>query len=234
MTLDLMKNQVHIWPLDLTNRPLPEAHSALSKQEWETANRLNPESAAVFMKTRQALREILSLYLNIAPQSLSIAYTDYKKPYLSSPNEPRIEFNVSHSASQSMIAINSITPIGIDIEQIREVDYDKLLKRFFTSDEQAAFMQLPDHEKQSAFFVLWTQKEALLKAYGTGLRLSLSHFSLSFKQQQTVQINRQAWHVAALDTASGFKASVAYLAADRLSYWQLQKEPVCLHTQVLL
>jgi 4'-phosphopantetheinyl transferase len=39
-------------------------------------------------------------------------------------------------------------------------------------------MSLPEHLRGNAFFKVWTAKEALLKAVGTGLSAGMTHFSV--------------------------------------------------------
>jgi len=71
-------------------------------------------------------------------------------------------FNVSHSHGVVVLVIDKVS-IGVDIELIRPVEED--LKNFVTSIEEAAYAN--DNE---TFYQIWTNKEALVKADGHGIK----------------------------------------------------------------
>ena len=70
-------------------------------------------------------------------------------------------FNVSHSKGVVALAIDS-SPIGIDIEKIREVN--ESLISHISNEEEKKYI----HDEKS-FFEIWTNKEAVVKAQGKGL-----------------------------------------------------------------
>ena len=72
-------------------------------------------------------------------------------------------FNVSHSHGYVVFMLNN-APIGIDIEQIRSLNQN--LIDFVSNDEEKKYI----HDDTS-FFELWTNKEALVKALGTGIKI---------------------------------------------------------------
>lgn len=91
------------------------------------------------------------------------AYTTYGKPYLS--NHSNVHFNISHSGEYVVCAVYN-KPIGIDIQKIGEYNPD-VAKRVCNEKE---LKQIEDSlDKASEFTMLWTQKEAVLKMYGTGI-----------------------------------------------------------------
>lgn len=71
-------------------------------------------------------------------------------------------FNVSHSHGVVVLVIDKVS-VGVDIEKVRPVEDD--LKNFVTSIEEAAFAS--DSE---TFYQIWTNKEALVKAEGHGIK----------------------------------------------------------------
>ena len=77
------------------------------------------------------------------------------------PLADNIYFNVSHS-KDFVALVQDDNPIGVDIEQIREVNDD--LKRYISTDEE--YQYIKDDE---SFFEVWTNKEALSKCIGVGL-----------------------------------------------------------------
>ena len=71
-------------------------------------------------------------------------------------------FNISHSHGHIALVMDTVN-IGIDIEKIRDVDSD--LMDYISNLEERNYI----HDNVS-FFEIWTNKEALVKASGTGIR----------------------------------------------------------------
>ena len=100
-----------------------------------------------------------------------LTYGEYNKPYVKDCGD--LFFSVSHCESCVAIAVDE-TEVGLDAEQIRTKDIDKLARRFFSSGEQAYIESSAD--KPFAFTEIWTRKEAYLKCRGTGISVDLSAF----------------------------------------------------------
>lgn len=132
--------------------------------------------------TSQLLQQYyLSSLLNKHPNQLDIHYTQHNKPYLvelvnsmdfeikkcNNPIKP-IKYNVSHCYNYVVLGVyrGDDYEIGVDIEKI---DYHKsseivdMSKIVFSESEQKLI-----NGSVSNFFKLWTKKEALIKAIGTG------------------------------------------------------------------
>lgn len=82
-----------------------------------------------------------------------------KKPYCDD-----FEFNFSHTAGAVAVIISD-TPVGVDIEKIRQPRL-KAAKRLFTENELCV--------AEDKFWQIWTAKEAIAKASGRGLGSYLS------------------------------------------------------------
>ena len=81
----------------------------------------------------------------------------------------RLNFNLSHSSECSVLAFSPNSEIGIDIEKIDpEFEFDLIAKAHF-SEAENRFIDAGQHESSKRFYTLWTRKEALLKAIGTGI-----------------------------------------------------------------
>lgn len=98
-------------------------------------------------------------------------YNEHGKPYI----EGGLYFSISHCKEGIAVAIYD-QPIGIDIEAIRHAD-EELIERVMSPEERVGM----DDRK---FTRLWTQKEAIVKAQGTGI--------VSFKQLQSIIENRKS------------------------------------------
>ena len=99
--------------------------------------------------------------IDIAKQKF--AYLEYGKPYL--PNYPDVHFNISHSGEYVACAVSD-KPVGVDIQKIGECNSD-VAERVCNEKELEQIENSSD--KASEFTKLWTQKEAVLKMYGTGI-----------------------------------------------------------------
>lgn len=99
-----------------------------------------------------------------------IASTYLKRKYIGEyhiddngkPLSNKCYFNISHSHGVVVLVVDSV-PVGVDIELIRPVEDD--LKRFVTSEEEYIYIK-----DEQSFYEIWTSKESLLKAVGTGLK----------------------------------------------------------------
>lgn len=123
-------------------------------------------------------------------QDLEWKYNEHGKPYL----EGGPYFSISHCKAGIAVAIGD-QPIGIDIETIRHANED-LVERTMNEKERLGIRELGMRE----FTRLWTQKEAIVKAEGTGI--------YSFEQLQTI-LDNEHW---TLDTfeKDNYIYSIAY------------------------
>ncbi len=83
-----------------------------------------------------------------------------EKPYFK--DYPFVRFSVSHSGSLVVVAMAE-TEVGIDVEEIKEKPYGRIIERNFTAGEAAEVKDL------ESFLKVWTKKEAYLKLTGDGL-----------------------------------------------------------------
>jgi phosphopantetheinyl transferase len=74
-------------------------------------------------------------------------------------------FNLSHAGDYVVAVLARDAQVGVDLESTsRKADITRLAQRVFSAREQADVVQ----GGSEAFFTLWSQKEALLKALGCG------------------------------------------------------------------
>ena len=97
-------------------------------------------------------------------------FNKYNKPFF---RNHRIRFNISHSGNLTTCALTENTDIGIDVEFLDEVNIQDF-KFQMTPEEWNRISSSLD--PNLTFFDYWTQKEAIIKAYGLGLSLSLNSF----------------------------------------------------------
>ncbi|MFO7029066.1 4-phosphopantetheinyl transferase [Limnospira fusiformis CCALA 023] len=170
---DAIAPHVEVWQadLDLHLSQIAGLERLLSAEERQRAAAFRRESDRLhFTAARGILRQILASYVGVAPPGLEFAYSQRGKPGLITGNsQGEIQFNLSHSHGKALYAIAFNRRVGIDLEKIRSLDGLTLAKRFFCEGEYSQLSNHPKAAQNRAFFQLWTAKEALLKATGTGL-----------------------------------------------------------------
>lgn len=111
----------------------------------------------------------LAAMLKTSPAQLKLGITQYKKPVILAPQTlaQSVQFNIAHTREYVVLAVShgSHYQIGVDIECIdRKLrDVSTLSRAVFSAIEQAQVAATSEN-----FFKLWTKKEALIKAHGTG------------------------------------------------------------------
>ena len=160
-----LTDSIHVWRLQLsTNLHLVNnMASLLSPDEVTRANSyLQEKDRQRFILSRGMLRLILAKYLSEPAEHIQFSIGENKKPFVQS-NSPSLQYNVAHAGDWVLIIVSN-SPVGIDIEHINPVfDYSEILPVCFSSDE-ANFIQ-----SRKSFYLLWTRKEALVKATGKGI-----------------------------------------------------------------
>ena len=118
---------------------------------------------------RSALRNILSARLEIPPRKVPITISPYGKPQLAAPFE-HLHFNLSHSETLALVASSTDGPVGIDLEPLtRARDLLNYQRSFCHPQEITRLRSVPRTHLAELLLEIWSYKESLLKAVGTGL-----------------------------------------------------------------
>ena len=137
------------------------------------------------------LRLFVKNFLNLSEYSVS--KNKYGKPYLN--DYPNFHFNLSHSGNWVVGAVSD-KPLGIDIEQIHQInDFMDIAKRFFSEKEYTFLVECEEKSKIALFYDIWTKKESLIKAVGKGLSIPLRSFTVPFNTTGIVDYNGAEWNV---------------------------------------
>lgn len=109
-----------------------------------------------------ATRKLLSKHTCMPEKDILLCVGKNGKPLAKNIN---LEFNVSHSENYILCAVSE-SPLGADIETLREYDYLPVL-RFFSPRERAYILEPASDEskKLARFFEVWTFKEAYVKKH---------------------------------------------------------------------
>ncbi|HZN22754.1 MAG TPA: 4'-phosphopantetheinyl transferase superfamily protein [Burkholderiales bacterium] len=140
----------------------------------------------------------------------------YGKPELEPHSD--VAFSVSHSESLALVALTRHALIGVDVERVRpDATEAGIAERFFTRNEARSLARLNDADRVTAFFNAWTRKEAILKAIGCGLSVSLDAFEVTLKPGEAPAllewnvpgVRRRTWQLEHFEPRPGYVAALA-------------------------
>ena len=149
-----------------------ELSSYINKDDQVKAEKLRSiEDKRTVLICNTFLRMILSRKLNKNPHDIIYIEDITGKPRI---KDNPIFFNISHTRDSFAIAISEQFNIGVDLEKVNRVlDIEPVIRRVFSRKENE-YIHRSGGKTRDRFFLLWTRKEALLKAIGTGIISQLS------------------------------------------------------------
>lgn len=238
------RSWIHIWLFSLTDYEIfKKEASCLSCDEQKRVEKYVHESDRKrYIIGHTALRKLLGVYLHSSPESFTFQAGAHGKPFLNdfsadsadseeAPLSAPIHFNMSHSANMIVLAFCPDSPIGIDIEAIKDSScINGIIRRFFHPAEHPLFSHLEDTQKKEMFFRYWTIREAFLKALGAGFSISPNSFcvepaetedkrhpenALSYSSLYRITKGREDythWRIQSVPAPDGYMCSVAYLS----------------------
>lgn len=210
-------DEIHVWLFDLGDPILDYLlfERILSKEEITRAQHYqSPKDRLRFIARRGILRQLLARYVGIDPDQIIFSTNPYGKLVLS--NHP-LSFNLSHCQDRIAFAFTLNKDVGVDIEQVNSFPgLSRLVEYWFSIKEQVGFSKLPPDAQLEAFYHIWTQKEAFVKARGKGLSLSLKDFSVSHHPHRPGKLlsivgepaATSGWKMAVNGSDAGWKVAV--------------------------
>ena len=164
---------------DFSSEEYDKAYENLSLSRKQRIDRLTaPDSRKRSLAGELLVLQTLKKEYNID----GVIECDEKgRPYL---KENKIFISIAHSGEYVACAVDE-SPIGIDIEKIRDIDF-KISNRICTEEEKEYLFK---NEKQRLyrFYEIWTAKEAFFKMQGTGIK--------NFKSVNMLELNRQVFNL---------------------------------------
>lgn len=222
MNLPIPRDEIHLFLIEMAEvRPyLAVLRPFLSVEEVVRSERYFQEADRErSVASRGILRVMLSAYTGWEAGRLSLAQNPAGKPGLARvrrdelafPEDEDWQFNVSHSGEFLLFGITVGREVGVDIEQIREIEVQAVVSRFFHRDEIAWLNEQPD--MLGAFYALWSGKEAVIKAMGLGLQFELPAFAVkcgtAWAPARFDGVVSQGWAVCSLRAPAKYRAAVA-------------------------
>ncbi len=213
---------IHIWLAHVDDRRMAAEYlTLLDDVERDRAERfLFERDRSRFPQSHGILRSTLSGYLDLEASDLTFLYGQSGKPRLIPlPGQPSLEFSLSHSGDYCVVAVGLGNPLGVDIEEIRDLpQMIDIARQYFSLGEFRQLASLTGALQRDAFFALWTRKEAMVKALGQGLDGKLDQIESGGKSVVRPQIRSEGEEVPThhrsvtqLSLLPGYAAAVASL-----------------------
>lgn len=188
--IDLEKNQIHLWRLNLET-VVPDwqknGRHYLSTDEEERAAKFK-RGMDDYINTRIFMRDILAQYTDKKPQAIIFDKNPYGKPFIRNSDT---QFNLSHSKQWAVLAVGIDCELGVDVESTSDRHSTlSIAQNYFHADEIAQLEKFTlETEQQEYFFRLWTLKESFVKALGTGISTGLDKMNFSIHDNQKIAAN---------------------------------------------
>ncbi len=212
---------MHIWwaGLDLAAQTIAGQIALLSEDEKARAERFRFEKhRRRYIAGRACLRKLLSGYLGLHPAQIEFDYSPLGKPGLKQTFDGQVlQFNLSNSEDRILIAFSWQRLVGIDLEFIHAMpNEDDFARQFFCESECTLLHSLSGEAKRKTFFELWTCKEALLKAMGTGLTTPIHEVEVALKNGSARLVSIAGdpdaaadWQLRLFQPEPGYQAALA-------------------------
>ncbi|MHB8474313.1 MAG: 4'-phosphopantetheinyl transferase family protein [Gammaproteobacteria bacterium] len=194
------RDSVHLWcqTLDVAASSNDVFYCLLSAREQQRADAFHFVSDRThFIAAHGLLRCVLAAYLGCRAEALIFDFGPNGKPHLRhSGGGLPLEFNLSHSRGMLLLAISAGTPVGVDIEGLREdASLLSVAEQYFHADEFLHLKALSGDLRRDAFFRCWTYKEAAVKYCGEGLRRPIH----TIPAPKGLMEGDDTWHTSLVD-----------------------------------
>ncbi|MGV9883558.1 4'-phosphopantetheinyl transferase family protein [Streptomyces sp. NPDC003006] len=116
-----------------------------------------------------ALLHGASLLTGEPADAFRLTYEPGGRPRLTGAAAPP-HVSISHGRGVWAVALGTTGPVGVDVEAVRPVPALRMAGRWLDAAAADWLARVPAAARPAAFLWLWTQKEAIGKARGRGLR----------------------------------------------------------------
>jgi 4'-phosphopantetheinyl transferase len=230
----LGERRIHLWMVDrgrISSEGLSHV-APVSSQERERAEAYKfQKDRDRYLIARTSLRQLISGYLQIQPAEVALTQGGQGKPQLADPDPANLRFNLSHAGSFTMIAFARRAAVGVDLEDTAEKPGQiDLASHILSPREQSAFDALPEGARLERFHRLWTMKEAVLKALGTGFHQDPQKLDLGVApapvEVREICLNGRSygtWTLFQIPVMHGYKAALAIQGvAWSMDCWRME------------
>lgn len=206
------QGEVQVWCARVDDAAVSAAMGLLNEDERARMERMRLGIARhEFVVGRAMLRVLAGAATACGPREVTIGVGEHGKPRVEG-----VEFSVAHSYGLVVLAMSREGALGVDVESIeREIEALEIARTTFAQGEVKRIEQAAEGaERVKAFFSVWTRKEAIVKAHGQGLTISLESFEVpEGEAEQVMELvvkgNAQRFYVRGVDVGEGFAGALA-------------------------
>jgi 4'-phosphopantetheinyl transferase len=182
---------------------------------------------------RAALRALVSRVTGSDGKTWTLINLPGGKPQLNAPTgEEPLHASISHSGKLVACAVTRRGPLGIDVELHKPGRrFAALAERSFGEAEQTAVAR----DGAPGFYRIWTLREAMAKALGSGLVTATDRRDrfpdFPPGAAKTMMIDGQTWLFAHFDSASVYSLAAAVLSQSGAAWSKMPLQWVDLDVQ---
>jgi phosphopantetheinyl transferase len=147
---------------------------------------IREEDSLAYLSRHHSLNLVLSKWLDCNPNSILFERNDFGKPFLA---KIPFYFNCSKSGNLFCMLFSNVD-CGVDIEVIRDVSAMKVVAELHFHPTEKEYCETGKFNER--FLTIWTRKEALLKAVGTGLIDELSNINTL---KESIELNNLSYQI---------------------------------------
>ena len=143
-----------------------------------------------------------------------VEVNEYGKPFILNEG---VCFNISHSSEYVLCAIRCGKNVGVDIEKNKSVDLSSF-REYMTMDEWSNIIN--SGRPIDCFYDYWTKKEAVLKAYGSGLINNLNEVDVI---SNVVYMDSKKFLIEKINAFPGYSVHISYEVETDISNTEFEK-----------
>ena len=228
-------DDIHVWYADLADEAAASAFPVLSASERVRAASFHFAcDRRAFVVRRAALRGLIGGYIGERAADVTLTCARQGKPVLAAGSASLpLKFNMAWSATRAVFAFARSIEVGVDIERIKPCDDpEDLVARVCSPTEVRRFLRLDRTRRGRAFYLIWTVKEACVKAIGQGLHMAVDQIDVTVPdpmqpaQAIATAVDGQPWLTITLPLGRGYCGAVATRSRNaRLRHFRYQNHP---------
>jgi len=169
-----------------------ELFAWLSEEERARCKRfVQKADQLTYLAAHSLLRFALGLVGQQSPDHWEFKREPQGRPVLTNwAGEKTLWFSLTHTRGMVAAALAPFVHVGIDVESSgRSHDALLIAEEHFAPEETAWLRRLDPADLSNAFYSLWTRKEAILKALGTGLHSPMSGVRFALPQLELAHLD---------------------------------------------
>lgn len=227
-------DEVHLYAVTATEERLSRWRSWLSPRERERVNTFGARSRREeFVAGRAAARHLLAAALDVDPPAVPLIVADDgavdvggREGRSTATRGGEWLLSITHCGPHAVAGI-APHPVGLDLEAI--VERDPGLERFLMHPDDRGLLEALPYDHSASLVLVWTLKEAVLKARRSGFRTSPKKLRLSIhpvgEKNEEIAVQNENAHPASgqarisVEKGRDWMVSYTSVLSDTAAYW---------------